>query len=535
MIEGKSFCVELIILGAIPPPAHIPHEVYDDTHMNDEESIPDDNTVASASFMGEEDRYDMGMHAPGSTRKRKREDDLQKMAEQAHTVYSDELLDYFVTHESRPEPPPNFQPNFPVDTERHTALHWAAAMGDVDVMKELDRFGASLDAPNCRGETPLMRSVLFTNCLDKQTMPQVVKQLINSIDTIDQCGSTALHHAAAVTISRNKHACARYYLDIILNKMQELFEPEQVQRIIDAQDTRGDTAVHIAARFKARKCVRALIGRGASTDIPNHSNVTAEDLIQDLNNSRRTDRHPHSSSPYAPETTERAAFHDALAHEEQNANRQPTSHHSEAAMSIQSKVSAQIQQKLQELAQSYDEELIDKEHSEKEAKRILNSTIIELTTVREQINEWSHMSGEMEHDARMAVELEHLQARVDDILERQQELNLRMLLKDTANPSLNGHETDDMNSDAEFAERIRLARQLAEQQSRRQTLVLGYREALARQGAGEKAESYRRLIGRCLDLTGKEIESLDDNAESLIEQLEESHGGREVVIPDGPL
>ena len=37
----------------------------------------------------------------------------------------------------RPDPPTNFQPNWPIDTERHTALHWAAAMGDIDVIKQL--------------------------------------------------------------------------------------------------------------------------------------------------------------------------------------------------------------------------------------------------------------------------------------------------------------------------------------------------------------------------------------------------------------
>ena len=153
-------------------------------------------------------------------------------------------------------------------------------MGDIEIMKQLKRFGATLDIPNVRGETPLMRTVLFTNCLDKQSMPAVLKELISTVQSRDYCGSTVLHHAAAVTKVRHKHQCARYYLDVILNKMQEVLEPDNVRRILDAQDQNGDTAIHIAARNKARKCVRALMGRGASTDIHNNQGVTAGAEIQ---------------------------------------------------------------------------------------------------------------------------------------------------------------------------------------------------------------------------------------------------------------
>lgn len=63
--------------------------------LNDDESVADDTTVASASFMGEDDRYDMSQQSTGH-RKRKREDLVQNVTEQAHVVYSDELLDYFM-------------------------------------------------------------------------------------------------------------------------------------------------------------------------------------------------------------------------------------------------------------------------------------------------------------------------------------------------------------------------------------------------------------------------------------------------------
>jgi transcription factor MBP1 len=247
--------------------------------LNDDESMADDVTVASASFMGDDDRYDASVQSTGH-RKRKREEQAQQSIDQAHMVYSDELLDFFMLTTQaaaitpKPEPPPNYQPDWIIDNEAHTALHWASAMGDVEIMKQLKRFGATLNQPNVKGETPLMRAVLFTNCLDKQSMPSVVKELITTVDSVDYCGATALHHAAASTALRQKHHCARYYLDIIINKMQEVLEPDHVRRILDAQDMNGNTAVHLAAKNKARKCVRALIGRGAATDIVNHEGGT---------------------------------------------------------------------------------------------------------------------------------------------------------------------------------------------------------------------------------------------------------------------
>ena len=163
----------------VAPPARVVEDEYDNQSVqyNDDESMADDVTVASASFIAEDDRYDASQNT--GHRKRKREEDAQHARDQAHLSYTDELLDYFMTsgHANpvpRPEPPLNFHADWTIDQEQHTALHWAAAMGDIDVIKQLKTFGANLSAKNVRGETPLMRAVLFTNCKDKQSMPMVI-------------------------------------------------------------------------------------------------------------------------------------------------------------------------------------------------------------------------------------------------------------------------------------------------------------------------------------------------------------------------
>lgn len=518
-----------IIEPVAAPPRIMPDDDYDDmsAQLNDEASQADDGTQDSASFMVEDDRYDMLQQSTGH-RKRKREEQLADTTQREHMLYSDDLLDYFMlSHEGpervpKPEPPVNFQPNWIIDVDGHTAMHWAAAMGDVDMMRDLRRFGADLGSLNTRGETPLMRSVLFSNCMDKQTMPQVVKELASTLDVVDYCNATALHHAAAMTTSRQKHHCARYYLDIILNKIQEVLSPDQCQIIIDAKDVNGDTATHIAARNKARKCVRALIGRGAATNIANAMGETAESLIQELNESRKRERLPAaSSSPYGPDSR---SLYDMP---EEPATR--TVHHvSEAAMSIQGRIAPLIKEKFDDLAASFDEELVEKDTSEREAKRILQTTVQELETVRDQIREINIEKESADVAQQGKDRLAHAEHKVTSLIEQQQKVQLWTRVERELSKT-NGHM---MSNEDDVGERVMLAKMLGEEQNKRQKFVVQYRDALSMAGAGEKGEQYRRLISKCLGTDANEL--TDENLEILLSHLQEDQRGQqgETVMPE---
>jgi hypothetical protein len=495
--------------------------------LNDDESLPDDTTVASASFIGEDDRYEPQQST--GHRKRKREQEAQNAIEQAHVVYSDELLDYFMLSSEtaaitpKPEPPPNYQPDWIIDEDAHTALHWASAMGDVEIMRQLKRFGATLDAPNIRGETPLMRTVLFTNCLDKQSMPAVLKELISTVGRVDYCEANVLHHAAAVTKVRHKHHCARYYLDVILNKMQETLEPDVIRHILDARDMNGDTAVHIAARNNARKCVRALIGRGASTNIPNNEGETAEGLIRDLNANRRVESYAAaSSSPFAPHSNHRPSFMDVIGDDPAH---QDVSHISEAAMSIETRVTPHVIEKFHELAKSFDEELKEKEESEKEARRILTTTQDELEAIRGQMLELSHDNDQPEVFEQKIQHLRHLEKTATGIIEQQQQIQL---LARAQHEESKQNGSLDQDHDDVF-ERLLLAKKLAEEQEKRKKLVAQYCDALALAGAGQHGEKYRRLISKCVE---QDFDTMDDNLDSLIEQLKQQESDRNLETID---
>src|SRR5205814_7566918 len=162
----------------------------------DEDITPENSTIGTE--MVDEDE----MH---STRKRKRDDmNMMSQHEQLHILYADDLLDYFMlsmspeTHGPQypPQPPPNFVVDRHIDDQGHPAFHWACSMGDISVMRDLLERGANMQSRNCRGETPLMRAVLFTNNYEKESMPQVLEMLRGTIGLKDDFGSTVIHHAA---------------------------------------------------------------------------------------------------------------------------------------------------------------------------------------------------------------------------------------------------------------------------------------------------------------------------------------------------
>lgn len=491
-----------------------------------EDDTPDNITIASASYLAEDDAYDMS-HMSTGHRKRKRDEQMQDLTEQQHAVYGDELLDYFLLSRNeqptvKPEPPPNFQPNWPIDAENHTALHWASAMGDVDVIKQLKRFIAAVAVKNIRGETPLMRSVNFTNCYEKQSFPGVLKELIETVDSRDNLGCTVLHHAAVMMNGRVfSPSCSRYYLDLILNKLQETLEPGAFQQFLDAQNHDGNTALHLCAQRKARKCIRALLGRNASADIINQEGIRAEDLIMELNASKKERVPQRSSSPFGPDSQRHVSFRDAFS---DKMRKPPASFQCLAATTVQSRISPLILEKFQDLARSYDEEWQEKDTAEAEARRILTITQGELTTIHHQIAE---LEAQLEPDdvaASITKDANLAKHQVLSLITHQNRLQVHQSVEGEL-ARVNG---DSGHQEEPYEERLGLARQLSTLLAEQRQAETDYVDALSMVGVGDKIEKYRKLLKQCLD--PKDGEILDTNLDSLIDMMEEE---REVRGLDG--
>ena len=468
--------------------------------------------------MAEDDRFDMSQVSTGH-RKRKREEQMQDLTEQQHALYGDELLDYFLLSRNeqpsvKPDPPPNFQPNWSIDAESHTALHWASAMGDVDVIKQQKRFHVDIMAKNLRGETPLMRAVNFTNCDDKQSFPAVLKELFDSVEARDNGGSTVIHHAAVMKNGRIfSPSSSRYYLDNILNKLQETLDSTAFQQILDAQDNDGNTALHLAAMRNARKCIRALLGRGASSDIANFEGTRAEDLILELNANKKERVPQRSSSPFAPESQRHPAFKNALG--DPKPKKSQVLYQSAAATTVQSRISPIILEKFQDLAKSYDEEWQEKDVAESEAQRILSNTRVELTSMQRQIEELEAQLESDEVTRRVRDESTRAFHQVESLIAHQNSIQVHEAIEVELN-RMNG----DSSQDSSYEEKLNLSRQLVQLLAERKQAEKEYVEALSMVGVGDKIEKYRKLLKRCLD--PKDEESLDTNLDHLIELMEET-------------
>lgn len=498
------------------------------------DETPDNDTVVSESMLGDHDMLDASQYSTGGGRKRKRGMDQMSLLDQQHQIWADALLDYFMLldHEAAcawPEPPPSINLDRPIDEKGHAAMHWAAAMGDVSSVKELIHRGARIDCLSNNLETPLMRAVMFTNNFDKETMPSMVKIFQQTVHRTDWFGSTVFHHIAATTSSSNKYVCARWYLDCIINKLSETWIPEEVTRLLNQQDQNGDTAVMIAARNGARKCVRSLLGRNVSVDMQNKKGETADDLIRELNQRRRMHGRARqaSSSPFAPPPEHRLNGHVSqldgaplmpLPFASISA-REPVQYRSQTASHLMTKVAPTLLEKCEELAAAYESELQEKEAESFDAERVVKRRQAELEAVRKQVAELQSMSNGLhmdlnddEVDRQQEEELRMLVEEAESLLEIEQKAELRRLC--SSQPQSNN-----TNSPVDLAEKMRLALLLQRAQAERRELVREVVGNLSVAGMSEKQGTYKKLIAKALHEREEDVESM---LPEILQELEEA-------------
>ena len=491
--------------------------------LNDDET-PDNSTVASESMMDEDDIL---QRSGFSGRKRKRVPDFGEqlsIVEQQHVMYADELLDYFMLSSSDapvlnitpPIPPDNFQVDRTIDDQKHTALHWGAAMGDIDVVKDLLRRGATPEARNVRGETPLIRAVLFTNNHEKQTMPKLVHLLSGTIKLQDYYGGTIFHHAAWTTSSHAKSKCARYYIDVLLNKLSELCPSQEFANFLNTQDKQGDTALHIVARHNSRKCIRAFQGHGVAGDIYNHANETAEQIIY-KHRTQRPERFPIiSSSPIQPDSQPNGL--DLVP------SKHPLSYQTPAARSFSDNFTPLISTKSAQLAQTMETEALEKTHSLSEARRLLSTVETERHHIRARL--FAHLNraadenidDDDDDDALIAhADYVALEQELESLFEQSQHATLHALVRaeeERAPPTA-------FKPDEELKEKLKAAGALAGQQAVRRGLVSEVVRAQAEAGMSERGRDYLRLCASAMGVREEEVEGF---VPDVLEELELSRG-----------
>ncbi|RKP09171.1 hypothetical protein THASP1DRAFT_8195, partial [Thamnocephalis sphaerospora] len=175
-------------------------------------------------------------------------------------------------------PPPDLNVNLVIDDQGHTALHWAAALARIHVLRLLVERGADVLSVNYAGESALMRAVLVTNNYEKDTFAELLELLGRAITLRDARRRTVLHHIALHAGIHGRVAAARYYMGCLLRYMMEATTEEDLLPVLDAQDRNGDTALCVAARVGCRAIMEQLIDAGARRDLRNNVDLGPDDF-----------------------------------------------------------------------------------------------------------------------------------------------------------------------------------------------------------------------------------------------------------------
>ncbi|KAJ7162575.1 hypothetical protein C8R43DRAFT_919438 [Mycena crocata] len=299
-------------------------------------------------------------------------------------AYADQLLEFFIS-DSNQVPhflinrTPEFDPNMAIDDDGHTPLHWACAMGRIRVIKLLLTAGADIFKVNNAGQTCLMRSVMFANNYDVRKFPELYELLHRSTLNIDNYNRTLFHHIVDVAMSKGKTHAARYYMEIVLNRLSDY--PKELADVINFQDEDGETALTMAARCRSKRLVKLLIDNGADPKIVNNDGKSTEDYILEDERFR--------SSPVPPSRVMGMSFrnvhaayppHNALpnyAFAPSNGDRPPL-HHSVAGQRASTRCVNDMTSMLDSLAASFDQELRDKERDTAQAHALLSNIQAEI-------------------------------------------------------------------------------------------------------------------------------------------------------------
>lgn len=186
--------------------------------------------------------------------------------------------------------------DMPIDNSSNTALHWAATLARVSLMRLLVSKGANMFRGNAAGQTPLMSAVSVNNSLDHSCFPETLEILAPLIELRDTQGRTILHHIAVTCAIKGRAASSKYYLEALLeylvrsniganqtmsfqdNYPKPIGLMRFMQEMVNARDKAGNTALNLAARIGNRNIISQLMEVQADPTIPNHKGTRPIDF-----------------------------------------------------------------------------------------------------------------------------------------------------------------------------------------------------------------------------------------------------------------
>ena len=189
----------------------------------------------------------------------------------------------------------------PIDGSCNTALHWAATLARIPLVRKLLEKGFNMRRTNSGGETALIAACQARNNLDQSSFPALLELLGPSIEVRDGRGRTLLHHIAVSSAMKGRAAVGKYYLESLLEYVVRQGSTAQsasfdgvngagrpptnpmtlarfMSEIVNAQDKAGDTALNLAARTSTTTIIDQLIEVGADPHIGNRGGLAPVDF-----------------------------------------------------------------------------------------------------------------------------------------------------------------------------------------------------------------------------------------------------------------
>lgn len=185
-------------------------------------------------------------------------------------------------------PPPEFNLDEAIDDEGHSTLHWAASVGNAQLVQLLLSKGANSLVISNYGLNPLSKCVSFNNCHDMRNFHHILDLLETCLINTDVNGRTPLHYICQFSRVKSKLPALSYYVDLIFNKLKVMSNNTKgngvdlMRNVIDHQDAKAETCLHLAVKAQCPQLIKVLLNYGARDDIPNMSNQTAKSLMVQL-------------------------------------------------------------------------------------------------------------------------------------------------------------------------------------------------------------------------------------------------------------
>ncbi|KAI7056003.1 apses-domain-containing protein [Hortaea werneckii] len=226
--------------------------------------------------------------------------------------------------------------NMPLDYSANNALHWAATLAKVPLLKLLIQRGANIWRGNAAGQSPLISAVLVNNCWERSCFPELLELFGPLIEVRDAQGRTILHHIAVSSGIKGRAPSSKYYLEALLEYLvrigtqpnanisgapsvaaaalqaqrnrhgdtsasQEMSQGQKgsavslvrfLSHIVNARDKAGNTALNLVARIGNRSIIQQLLEIHADPSLPNYKGVSAKDF--GVGGGDGSEQHQHS-------------------------------------------------------------------------------------------------------------------------------------------------------------------------------------------------------------------------------------------------